>query len=539
MKADLIFTGGTVITVNETDDIATACALRGDRIVYVGDDAGALELRGNDTRMVCLEGRTLLPGFIEAHCHVMGWGSSISGLDLTSAESIDQIKTLVADTAGDLAPGTWIRGRGYNQLNLAEKRHPTRWDLDEVAPDHPVSLTRCCGHILVANSTALELAGLDDASVDPPGGVMDRDDEDRLTGVLRETAKDPVSQVGSPPPSDLRKHYLAGCADLPRWGITSAHDMGRSVTVRKLMQWHREEEVPLRVFATVSHTVDADEWPDLGGDIYFLQGDRRFRIGHMKVFADGSSSGPTAATREPYACDPDDYGVVVTSGEEITSSYVTANRLGFPVTAHAVGDLGIQLVLDGQETAMMDRPRRGLSRQYPSSPRHRVEHCAMAFADLRHRIKAASVIPVGQAVFLTDYGDNYINDYGEERAASMFPFRSFLEEGIPAVLSSDAPVSHPDPLAGLSAACERSSRSGQVLGADERITLMEAIRCYTLHGAYAEYAEDVRGSIEVGKLADLALVNAPLLELDPVDVASCKVDMTVIGGQVVYEREGS
>ena len=163
----------------------------------------------------------------------------------------------------------------------------------------------------------------------------------------------------------------------------------------------------------------------------------------------------------------------------------------------------------------------------------------MAFADLRHRIKAASVIPVGQAVFLTDYGDNYINDYGEERAASMFPFRSFLEEGIPAVLSSDAPVSHPDPLAGLSAACERSSRSGQVLGADERITLMEAIRCYTLHGAYAEYAEDVRGSIEVGKLADLALVNAPLLELDPVDVASCKVDMTVIGGQVVYEREGS
>lgn len=539
MKADLIFTGGTVITVNETDDIATACALRGDRIVYVGDDEGALELRGSDTRMVCLEGRTLLPGFIEAHCHIMGWGSSISGLDLKSAESMDEIKTLVADRAHGLAPGSWIRGRGYNQLNLAEKRHPTRWDLDEVAPDHPAWLTRCCGHILVANSAALNLAGLEDSSVDPPGGVMDRDAEGRLTGVLRETAKDPVSEVGSLPPSELRKHYLAGCADLLRWGITSAHDMGRSVTVRELMGWHREEEVPLRVFATVSHTVDADQWPDLGGDIYFLQGDRRFRIGHMKVFADGSSSGPTAATREPYACDPDDYGVVVTSGEEITSSYVTANRLGFPVTAHAVGDLGIQLVLDGQEVAMGDRPRRGLSRHYTSAPRHRIEHCAMAFSDLRHRIKAASVIPVGQAVFLTDYGDNYVNDYGEERAASMFPFRSFLREGVPAVLSSDAPVSHPDPLAGLAAACERTSRRGQVLGADERITLMEAIRCYTLHGAYAEYAEDVRGSIEVGKLGDLALVDAPLLDLDPVDLVRCKVDMTVIGGEVVYERDGS
>ncbi len=539
MQADLIFTGGTVITVNRTDDIASACALRGDRIVYVGDDAGALALRGRDTRMICLEGRTLLPGFVEAHCHVMGWGSSLSGLDLKSAGSIDEIKAQVAGRAEALAPGSWIRGRGYNQLNLAERRHPTRWDLDAVAPDHPVWLTRCCGHILVANSLALQLGGLTEDSADPPGGVIDRDDGGRPTGVLRETAREPIARVGALPPSELREHYLAGCSDLLRWGITSAHDMGRSVTVRELMRWHAEGEVPLRVFATVSHIVDADLWPDRGGDIYFLEGDQRFRIGHLKVFADGSSSGPTAATREPYACDPDDCGVVVTSGEDITSAYMHANRLGFPVTAHAVGDLGIELTLTGQEAASRDRPRRGLSPGYPSSPRHRIEHCAMASADLRRRIKSASVIPVGQAVFLEDYGDNYINDYGPKRAASMFPLRSFLREGICVALSSDAPVSHPDPLVGLAAACERTSRRGRVLGADERITLMEAIRCYTLHGAYAEYAEDVRGSIEVGKLADFALVGAPLLEVDPGDLGSCEVDMTVIGGQVVYERHRS
>ena len=159
----------------------------------------------------------------------------------------------------------------------------------------------------------------------------------------------------------------------------------------------------------------------------------------------------------------------------------------------------------------------------------------MAFVDLRRRMKTEGVIPVGQAVFLLDYGDNYIHDYGPGRAAAMFPFRSFLREGIPVALSSDAPVSHPNPLMGLSAACARMSRGGQVLGVDERITLMEAIRCYTLHGAYAEFAEDVRGSIEVGKLADLAVVGAPLPETDPADLCRCAVDMTVIGGQVVHE----
>ncbi|MFO8060714.1 MAG: amidohydrolase [Bacillota bacterium] len=536
MKADIIFTGGTVITVNGTDDIASACAVAGDRIVFVGDDAGAEELRGPDTRVISLAGRTLLPGFVEAHCHVMGWGSHISGLDLKTAASVGEIVRMVADRAETLPPGSWIRGRGYNQLNLAEKRHPTRWDLDEAAPDHPVWLTRCCGHILVANSLALQLGGLADDSPDPPGGVMDRDESGRLTGVLRETAREPVAAAGALPPSELREHYVVGCSDLLRWGITSAYDMGRSATVRDMMSWHVEEEIPLRVSAVVSNVQDAELWPDRGGDIHFLQVDGRFRIGHMKVFVDGSSSGPTAATREPYACDPEDCGVVVTPQEEITSLYVRANRLGFSLTAHAVGDRGIEMTITGQELAMRDRPRRGLSAGYPSFPRHRIEHCAMAFPDLRRRLKAASVIPVAQPIFMADYGDNYINDYGSRRAAAMFPLRSFLSEGIPVALGSDAPVSHPNPLASLEAACRRMSRGGKVLGEEERITLLEAIRCHTLHGAYAEFAEDVRGSIEVGKLADLAVVGAPLLEVDPAGLSHCEVDMTVIGGQVVHER---
>lgn len=535
MSLDLLFHGGEVITVDPQNSICSAVGIRGDRIVYVGDEGGARDLVTPGTQVVDLKGRSLVPGFIEAHCHVLGWGTYIDGLDLKGASSVSEVASLVGDMAQDVPKGEWIRGRGYNQLNLEERRHPNRWDLDAAAPHHPVYLVRCCGHITVANSRALELAGLEDDSPDPPGGVMDRDDRGRLNGVLRETAQHPVRTAGEIPEETLREHYSAGCADLIKWGITSAHDMGRPVTAETLASWHRADRIPLRVFATLSPD-DEHLLPDRGGSITYLGGDLFFRFGHLKVFADGSSSGPTAATREPYACDPGDRGVVVTSQEEITSWFTRANGMGFSVTAHAVGDRGIEMTLAGQEAASKDRPRRGLNGEYSSVPRHRIEHCAMAFPDLRRRMKALSVIPAGQAIFLEEYGDNYLNDYGPQRAESMFPLKSFWQEGIPVALSSDAPVSHPDPLKGLAAAMNRRTRAGQVLGPGEKLTLQEAIRCYTLHGAYAEHAEDLKGSIQVGKLADLAVVDGPLAEAGPDEVAEMRVDMTVVGGQVQYQR---
>lgn len=535
VKADLVFHGGKVIAVNPREEVFSAAAVRGDRIIYVGDDQGARDLVGPDTRRVDLGGKTLVPGFIEAHCHVLGWGTYIDGLDLRPADSVEQIVSLVQEETGTVSPGEWVRGRGYNQLNLKERRHPLRWDLDQAAPDNPVYLVRCCGHITVANSRALALAGIRDGDPDPPGGVMDRDPDGRLTGVLRETAGEPVRLAGEIPRDHLKRHYLEGCKDLLRWGITSAHDMGRPVSVRELAQWHRSGEVPLRVFATISPDRDGDLLPDAGGDLHYLMGDPSFRVGHLKVFADGSSSGPTAATREPYLVDPQDSGVVVTSPEEIASWFSRANRLGFALTAHAVGDYGIEITLSGQELASGERPRTGISTGYGSFPRHRIEHCAMAFPDLRERMKALSVIPAAQAVFLRDYGDNYLHDYGQARAEAMFPLKSFLEEGIPVALSSDAPVSHPNPLVGLSLAMTRRATSGHVLGASEGISLSEALRCYTLHGAYAEHAEDLKGSVEVGKLADLAVLSGDLLEASPDEIAAMKVEMTVVGGQVVFQ----
>ncbi len=535
MEADLILAGGSVLTGDTKHSGATAVAVVGDRIVYVGNDEEALARRAPDTRVVGMQGKTLLPGLIESHCHIMGWGSAVLGLNLGEATSIREIVDMVRDKAAGVEPGTWIRGRGYNQLHLQEGRHPHRWDLDEATARHPVVLTRCCGHIQAVNSRALAEAGLQDASPDPSGGAMDRDDSGRITGVLRETACEPVKEAAAPAEEQRREWYVTGCRDLVRWGITSAHDMGREGTVAEAARWHRCEELPLRVFAAVPPEEMDELWTE-GSRLRFLQGDRYFRTGHMKVFADGSSSGPTAATREPYACDPADSGIEVTSQQEIIDSFIRANRMGFSLTAHAVGDRGIEMVLNGQEAALGDRPRRGVARGYSRVPRHRIEHCAMAFSDLRERIRGMSIVPVGQAIFLHDYGDNYIGDYGSERAAAMFPLRSLLKAGIPVALSSDAPVSHPNPLAGMAAACTRRTRGGTVLGPKERISWSEAVKCYTAHGAYAEYAEDIKGSIAVGKLADFALLDTPLAEIDGDGIGGCSVDMTVIGGRVVYEK---
>ncbi|MEX2356038.1 MAG: amidohydrolase [Thermaerobacterales bacterium] len=538
-RADLIFVRGQVVTVDPQDRVVSALAVRGDRIVYVGDDRGALAWKGSGTRVVDLEGRTLTPGLIDAHCHLVGEGSIDDTIDLKwpAVKSIAAIKVRVAEAARQQPPGTWIRGRGYNQNKLTEQRHPTRADLDPVAPEHPVILTRTCGHITACNTLALKAAGLALAEPDPQGGIFDRDSEGRLNGVCRETARERARVASAFTAGELRSHYRTACWSYVRQGVTSAHDMGRPVTTPDLMRWHMEDDLPLRVFAFVSNTVDDGLLPDEGGPLCFLQGGPMFRVGHYKLFADGSSSGPTAATREPYTVDPENCGILIYTQEEIDAMYRRANRLGWPTSAHAVGDRGIEMVLNGQERAMLDRPRGGvdLSPAYSVNPRHRIEHCAMAFPDLRARLRRSGVVPVAQAVFLYEFGDGYVRDYGPERGGLMMPCKSFLREGIPVAGSSDAPVTSSSVLLGLSTTCTRRSQSGQVIGREECLTPLEAIRIYTLHGAYAEFQEDVKGSLEVGKLADLTVFSQPLLDVNPVEWPDLDVDMTVVGGRLLHE----
>lgn len=543
--ADLIFLNGFVHTVNDRDDVAEALAVRGDRILAVGGRDDVLAHRGPRTRVVDLRGGSLLPGFIEAHCHlpVIGlWGAGID-CKYPAVRSIEEICRAVADRARAAPPGAWIRGRGYDHLKLAEGRHPTRHDLDRACPDRPVQIVRTCGHISAVNSKALEMAGITAATPDPPGGQIDRDERGEPTGVLRESAHMAMLKLARYEDHEVDEALERSARLLLSQGITSAHDAGGygASTLNAMARAARDGRMKLRVYAMMWSLTDVEPFLDAAAGLGITTGvgDDRFRIGPYKIMVDGSSSGPTAGTREDYASDPGNRGILYYTQEQVNEHYRRAARQGFQLTAHAVGDRGIEMVLDGIEAAMRAAGVRPGARSAAGLPlplgRNRIEHCAMCFPDLMERVQRLGIVPVAQPVFFHEFGDGYVRNYGPERAARMFPCKSFLRRGIPVAGSSDAPVTHSHPLLGLSVAVTRRTMSGQVVGPAEALTISEAIRIYTRGGAYAEFAEDRKGSLEVGKLADLVWLGAPIHRVPPDELPDVPVAMTVVGGEIVHE----
>jgi predicted amidohydrolase YtcJ len=530
-RADLIFTGGRVHTVDAANTVAEAVALKGDRILATGSDATISGYAGPETRRIELRGRSLLPGFHDAHAHFTGVGASMDAIDCKAAgmRSIRALQEEVRKRAASLAPGAWIRGRGYDQSRLAERRHPTRIDWDAVAPDNPVIFTRTCGHITSVNSQALALAGIRDDTPDPYGGRMDRDGG-RLLGVLYETATGPVHAASALSTSDLRAALLQANRAYLAAGGTTVHDAGGLVgaAMQPCQDLVAAGEISVRLYGFT--TVNSMQHPLLGllpSGLHTGFGDDRLRLGAFKVITDGSSSGPTSATREPYASDPAFSGILYWTQEELDDLIGRAHRAGFQCTVHAVGDAAIEQTLNAMQKAQREAPRQGL--------RHRIEHCGICLPDLRERVLEQGIVPAMQPAFTWEFGDGYIANYGRYRADSMFPVRSLTAMGVRVAGSSDAPVTHYAPLFGMQQALTRKTMDGDVCGPDEAVDLTTAIRLHTINGAYASFAESKTGSIEPGKLADLVLLGADLATVPPDEVRDTPVIMTVVGGRAVYE----
>ncbi len=529
--ADHVFVNGQVITVNEYDGVYEAIAVKGNRILAVGSDDGIRSMIGRRTEVMDLRGRALLPGFIDSHLHLVLHGTNRLGITCKFPEvkSIEDIKARVKAVADRVPPGTWIRGWGYDHTKLAEGRHPTRDDLDEVAPHHPVIIVRTCAHISAVNSRALELAGIGDDPPDPPGGRIERGPDGRPTGVLKETAHMQMLKVASFEARELREAISVAAKELVSLGITSVHDAGGygAVQFRALQQTVEEGELPLRVYGMVFSLIDnlqfIEEFGKAGPVTGF--GNKRLRIGPVKVMTDGSSSGPTAATREPYSSDPTDRGILYLELEELTSIFRRFHAKGFQLTAHAVGDRAVEMVLDAFERVLSEDPR---------PHRHRIEHSAIMDPELMDRMARLGVVPVAQPVFLYEFGDGYLRDYGE-RTRYMFPCRSLLDRDIPVAGSSDCPVTTPNPLIGLRTALDRKTAGGRQVAPEEGVSMLEAVRMYTYNGAYASFEEDIKGSLEPGKLADLVVLSQPLLGTPVEELGDIEVDLTMVGGRVVYE----
>lgn len=526
-----LFSGGTILTMDRSMAEVEAVAIVGDRIVAAGTKADASAALAPGYRSFDLAGRTMMPGFNEAHNHMIIFGETLQNIDcgFPTVKSIADIVAAVRERALEQPPGTWIIGRGYDDNKLEERRHPNRNDLDSATTDHPVMIVNGSGHLSAVNSLALERGGVNRDSEDPEGGHFVRDEHGEPTGVLHETAQGPIRDAIPKPDVEDFVHALKLCNDAyVAAGITSSQDAGSDSAdrIRAYQLAVGRGDLKLRTSMMIRENLlpQIDEFGLMQGF-----GSDRLRIGPIKMFIDGSLIGRTAAVTIPFLEDPsdDNLGLTMMSQERLDGYVMHAHRLGYQIAIHAIGDRGIDMVLDAYEKALDAMPRAG--------HRHRIEHCGICRPDILDRIARLGVVPVSQPVFINEYGDGFIRHLGLERIQLTYPFRSFLDRNIPLVFSSDCPVSAYNPLKSVQAAVTERTGTGQSYALEEAVTVEEALEMFTTAGAFTTFEEDIKGAIKPGMLADFAILEADPRGVDPESLAELSVSATIIGGEVVYE----
>ncbi|SES12732.1 amidohydrolase [Psychrobacillus sp. OK032] len=528
-----LFINGEVLTVNAENQVAEAVAVQGKHIIAVGTTEEILKLQDENSEVVNLEGRSLLPGIIDSHLHITMYGTnevSVSCKD-ESVKSIDDLLQKLKERASDTPAGEWIRAWGYHDQKIADKRFPTKEELDSVTTNHPIIVVRACGHISAVNSYALNRASIDKNMPNPEGGIIDRNEDGEVTGILYENAHMQMFQVATFSREEIGTAHAVASEHFAKSGITSIHDASGYGTsnIRALQQDTLKGVIKQRVYAmggALSESENVVKSLLASGFVTGL-GNDRFKVGPVKVFLDGSSSGPTIWTREPYTSDSSNYGVHYFEQEQLEELFIPAHEQGWQITAHAQGDAAIDMLLTCIEKANRKFPR--------EDARHRIEHAGIASPDLIARMKMAGVIPTPNPAFLYEYGDGYCESYGE-RAEQMYPLASYLEAGVPAAVASDCPVTDFTPMRGIHSALTRRSQTGRVIGEKETVSLLDAIRMYTINGAYASFSEKETGSIEPGKLADLIILDRSIIQSNVENIPSIQVEFTMIDGEVVYEK---
>jgi predicted amidohydrolase YtcJ len=533
--ADVVFLGAHVVTLESTSAPAapTALAARDGRIVAVGTDSEMAPFLGPKTRRVDLKGATVLPGLTDAHVHVESLGQALEQLDLVGALTLDEALQRVARAARALPPGEWLIGRGWDQNDWPEKRFPSAADLDRVAADRPVYLTRVDGHAAWVNSRALQVAGIDARTPDPSGGRFLRDAAGAPTGLLIDAAANEFLAHKVPPATDAARKRrlrrgLRACAEV---GLTEVHDAGidrHSIELYK--QLLADGGLDVRVYAMLRGAdflaADATLAPEIG------LGDGQFTLRAVKVVADGALGSRGALLLEPYSDEPGSRGLLTVDWDAYRRILREALARGFQVNTHAIGDAANRRVLDAYAEAF--------GTQGGAARRFRVEHAqVLAPADVP-RFKALGVIPSMQPTHCTSDMPWAETRLGVERARGAYLWKTFLDQGVPVAGGSDAPVESIDPRLGLYAAVTRQDRDGHPPGGwhpDERVSARQALDMFTRHAAYAAFEEQDRGTLAIGKRADLTVFSSDVTRVSPADILKAKVVMTVVGGRVAFSAK--
>ncbi|HET9757986.1 MAG TPA: amidohydrolase [Candidatus Limnocylindrales bacterium] len=541
--AGLVLLNGRVFTARAGEPPFTGgVAIVGDRIAAVGGDAAARAAAPPDARQIDVHGRSILPGFVDAHHHLAFTGAELAAVDVRypGVASIADLIGHIAEAAERTPDGTWIRAVGMNPEMFREGRLPTRWDIDDATRVHPVLVQHMSGHHALANSLGLERRGLDDTAADPEGGHLIRDDRGRLTGYCLDAAQ----QLVVPAAVDIGHHGPGFHDDAPLQEIVADIDRGvraslgagitsivdAQVTRRELNGYRVARErglLGVRLTAMpISSQLDAFEALGLAGRF----GDDRLAIGPMKFYADGALTGGTASFTTPYGAEGEFTGSLYWASEEdFRDAIVRAHAAGWQIGVHAQGDRAIDRVLDAYEAALRGHPRQ--------DHRHRIEHCGGPRPDQLERIAQLGVMVVGQPRYFWDAGDAWLRVLDPERAHRLQPYREMIDAGVRFALSSDAPVASHRPMDTIASAVLRTTVSGDVIGSDQALSLDEAVRACTIDAAASYFADDHLGTLEVGKLADVVVLDAELFATPTTAIADVAVDMTVVGGEVAFRSE--
>ena len=522
----LVLLNGNIVTMDPARPRVQAVAIWEGRFLAVGTNAEVSRLAGPLTRKVDLGRRTVVPGFIDAHSHPASAGlMHLTQIDC-DLRSIDAIQAAVRERAAKTPPGEWIVGFKYDDTKTKEGRALLKADLDQAAPNHPVLIEHRGGHTAYLNSLAFEKAGITAATPDPKGGKIDRNASGGPAGRLAEKAVDlanrliPVRET----PADRQAGVKLISRMLAKTGITSVHDASASIADFRAYQDARAAgELGTRTYSLIFAS-EIDQV--IAAGMRQGMGDEWVRLGGMKAICDGSISERTARLSQSYIGRPNDFGILVNDADALWPDLLKAHRAGLQIGVHSNGDVGIGIVVGLYERLQREFPR--------PDPRFRLEHCTVINDDLVRRIKALGAIPTPFSTYVYWHGEK-MKEYGPERLDHMFALRSFLDAGIRPTFASDYPPGPFEPMMGLQSMVTRTDMKGTVWGARQKITIDEAIRVATLHGAYASYEEDHKGSIEAGKLADLVVLGRDPYKEPPSSLVSIPIERTMVGGRWVYE----
>lgn len=529
--ADLILKRGVFYRVDPPGRVEGSLAVRDGRIVYLGPEAGADALRRPATRVVDLAGRAVTPGLVDAHSHLLGLGAALEQVDLSAAPTYDEVVRRVREAARALPAGTWVRGRGWDQNLWPAKDFPSHAALSAAVPDHPVWLTRVDGHAALLNARAMELLGIDAAVRDPEGGRFLRDASGRPTGVLIDNAMDAASgRLPGPSAADLERQLARAARHCLERGLTTVTDMGIGEEgYRAYAELRRRGELPLRAALFLT-----DQGPLL--DRWFARGPEtdpgaRLQVRGVKLYADGALGSRGAALLAPYSDDPGNTGLLTSQPAHMEKVSRRALAAGFQVGIHAIGDRGGQVALDAVERAFDGKPR--------PEARFRIEHVqVMRPEDIRRMTRLGIVASMQPTHATSDMGWAEAR-LGPGRLDGAYAWRKVLDAGGRLALGSDFPVESADPRLGLYAAVTRQDLEGKPAGGwlpGERLTREEALRGFTLDAAWSLFLDGEVGSLSVGKRADLVVFAADPMRVPEREIAAAEVDMTLVDGEVVFER---